>query len=688
MGSRWGLKAGLWAGWLLAAVAAAVPVQAAPKARILHFEPLHSITPDRDTVLRKATDPQLRELRFHAFNRQFELSLDANRALIAQLGEKTGPASMKLYRGQLKGVAGSWVRLTAKGRSLQGMFWDGADVYVIEPAAQVRDSLVAPLDASDETVIFRLADVLIDSETATCATEPEVKARTGSQQFDALVRELKAAPVVMQAAGANVRLKISAMGDAAFLQRYANEADARDAILARLNNVDGIFSSQLGVEIQIPAMFINAADSDPLSNATAPNALLQELATLRKRSPELHSAGLTHLFTGRDLNGETVGIAYLNRLCHAEYGAGLTEARTYNVWRDSLVAAHEIGHNFGASHDGDSQGVCPATATGAYLMSPSVSGSDRFSQCSLDSMRPRVHTASCITALADADLSIPADLGETRASVSRPFEWRLEVTNVGGVAAERVRAEILVPPTVLIDDAYVIGGSCTSGAGLIFCQLGDLSGSATRAVNLTLRSDTAASNSISARIASDEDAVLSNNRGDGALLIGHEADVSVQMQGPTSAPIGGEFELAFAVVNLATNEVADLSFALELPPGLAASAAALAGGSCATTALGVQCTLTSLPGETTASGSVTVTASISGHHTVQARVAGAYIDPEPSNDDAEHVIDIEPISPAAVQNSPSNTSERGGGAGSWSLLLALAALNLARRRAGGASFGL
>ena len=679
MRSRWGNRPALWAGCVLAAIAAAATpcARAAGDARILYFEPLRSLTPDRDTVLRKSNGAPLRELRFDAFGRRFHLSLDENTPLTDHLDAKTRSSSLHLYRGALSDVAGSWVRLSTEGSTVQGMFWDGDDLYVIEPAAQVRDSLVPPLDvAASQTVIFRLADVLIDANDATCATEA-AQETSGAKQFDALLGELKGSPTIMQAAGARTRLQVTVMGDAFFAQRYANEEEARNAILVRLNNLDGIYSSQLGVEIQPAGVFINSAISEPLTSSSSPDSLLQDLARLRKRSPNLLAGGLTHLFTGRDLSGETVGIAYMNRLCHAEYAVGLTEARTGNAWRDSLITAHEVGHIFGASHDGDSQGACPLTQTGAYVMSSTVSGSDQFSPCSLNTMQAKVVSASCLTALPAADLWIPTDLGETPASVGRTFEWRIDVRNIGGAFAERVSAEVLVPPTMLVDDAYVVGGSCTSGAGLTVCQLGDLAGGATRAVNLTLRSDVVGSNSISARVAAGNDAVPTNNAGAGSLLVRNEADVSLSLQGPSSAVVAGEFRVSFATTNTTSVEASNLAFTLDLPPTITASEATFAGSSCSASAGAVHCLLTSLPGGAAAQGSATLIASGAGAAALKARIAGAYIDPTPANDSAEIIVNIagdttavaSPVSPESQRQQ----QKSGGGALPGWLLLALAA---------------
>ena len=86
-------------------------------------------------------------------------------------------------------------------------------------------------------------------------------------------------------------------------------------------------------------------------------------------TPELNSQGVTHLFTDRNLDGSTIGIAYLDSLCDVHNAVGLTESR--NAWLDSLVSAHEMGHNFGADHDGDSQGTCPNAPSSGFLMAPS-----------------------------------------------------------------------------------------------------------------------------------------------------------------------------------------------------------------------------------------------------------------------------------------------------------------------------
>jgi Metallo-peptidase family M12/Domain of unknown function DUF11 len=682
MGARRGNRADVRIGWwFVVAVAMAAPSVAPSVAfaaardgdtRILHFEPLDRASlASSVTTLRKSDDGTRRQLQFDAYSRTFTLNVDTNDALhgdVARVQSKLRNPTLQLYQGQIDGAARSWVRLALKGDELHGMLWDGTEMYVIEPVAQVLDALASPPDDASATVIFRLADVVMNPAATACAAQ--TTSASGAVALNTLMAELKGTPALMEAAGPSRELRISALGDAPFLRGYAGLQDARDAILMRLNNVDGIFSSQLGIRIRVDGLYVNDAASDPLSDATAPNSLLAELGKLRKRSPELYSRGLTHLFTGRELDGTTIGIAYVDSLCQAEQGVGLTQVQS--AWRDSLVAAHEVAHNFGADHDGEASGSCPAAPAG-FLMAASVNGNDQFSQCSLDRMRPRADAAKCITALPPANVAVPHDLGTVHQALAASFAWDLLVSNSGGLSAADVRAELLVPPVMHIDDAYVSGGSCTSGAGVIQCQLGDIAGGAAHAVHLVLRSDVIGSNSISARIESSSDASTANNSGDGTIVIEPEADLGVALHGPGAASTTDAFVVSYTVTNQAMVSAADIVLTITAPAGVTVAQPTLANGTCAVEAAAVRCTLGSLAGGARAGGSVALSATVAGSLALRASVSGSYVDPNSANDLADLSV--------AVGGAAQRAEERGrGGGGSTNLLFLLATAVLTRLR--------
>lgn len=498
-------------------------------ARIRHYEPFNVLSAGGAGGSQKANTGTVRKAHFNAYGRRFDLSLEKNAKLAAALPPSgaSGP-TQSLYRGVIDNIPGSWVRLSAKGQTVRGMIWDGQDLYIAELADVVRDSLDAALPApAGETVIFKLADAEIDKEAAFCATTNDASSRSGSDAYKSLVAELKGSPVIQQAAGAGERLELSVYGDAQFLARGASEQEARDEILLRLNNVDGIFTSQLGVELQVPTMTIATPETESLSDTTVPSTLLNEVRMLRRQMPQMYARGLTHAFTGRNLDGNIVGIAYQGVLCSRDWGAGLTEASGRGSWIESLIAAHEIGHNFGADHDGDPAGdadyqgtLCESTPTGQFVMSSSVSpNASTFSECSLRIMREKAQSASCIVVMPPADLSVPFDMGTVHQTVSTQFTWDLAVSNMGGAIAVDSRIDLAMPPTVQVDDVWVAGGTCTSAAGAISCLLGDVPGSATRVIHLTLHSDVVGANSVSAHMSAQNDAQAANDAGNGTLII-------------------------------------------------------------------------------------------------------------------------------------------------------------------------
>jgi hypothetical protein len=646
------------------AAALSADAAAAGDSHILYFEPLRLTAPAAQSQHKSSRS---RDLQFDAYGRRFVLSLQPNDKLSPLLQSKPGTAAVDLYKGRIDGASGSWVRIAVIEGQLRGMLWDGADLYVVEPVSKLRASLPANAPTDDGvTAIFRLADVVMMPGATSCGADTTAPTSKGSEAYGSLLNELKSAPAVMQAAGAVKRLEISALGDTLFADRFATEAQARAEILLRLNNVDGIFSAQLGVEIQVPSIDIG----ESLSASTSANSLLDELAALRKRSPNLYSRGLTHMFTGRDLDGSTVGIAYVDSLCDRQFGVGLSEVTGRGSWVESLVAAHEIGHNFGAVHDGDQAKACASTPVGQFLMSPSINGSSDFSSCSLGLMQPNIPAASCITNLPAADIAVAASLGVIQRPVGRAFEWDLTVLNSGGVATANARAEILLPPVLLIEDAYVVGGSCNSGAGVISCQLDEIAGGSSTVIHLLLRSDVVGSNSVSVEVSADNESRTTNNRGEGTLSIDPEADLGVSLQAPSSIAIGSAFNVSLSATNLAVIATNGISITLELPDGVTASSATLNGGSCAVQSGAIVCSIASLAAGATVTGSASLNASVAGSALLRARISGSYVDPVASNDTAQTSVTVTTVMSTSAQPAKS------GGGGSSELLLLSALLGL------------
>jgi Metallo-peptidase family M12B Reprolysin-like/Domain of unknown function DUF11 len=363
-------------------------------------------------------------LSFVAFQRRFEIDLRPNPRLTAMLDARTrakvGPVD--IYEGELRNAPGSWARLTRYRSQWSGVVFDGVELYAIEPYAGAAPYLVLPDEASnDAPVIYRWNDAVgpVVDEIGPIATSSD-----RMQPLQVTTVPTPALPPPGE------QIDIGLVGDSALVWQIPGGAPEA-AMLSMANVIDGIFVTQVGVHLNVTQIESFDTTTDPFV-ATDPPTLLSELAAHKDATPALRDEGLVHLFTGRQFPGSTiVGIANLGAICDANRAVGLS--RVSEIGSASLIAAHEIGHNFGAPHDGEA-GAC-ASAGDGYLMSPNLNGSHEFSACSIQQMLPTIASASCLYAIPPTDVSIRGVTAPpTQALLGMVYDVVLAVDNRGADA--------------------------------------------------------------------------------------------------------------------------------------------------------------------------------------------------------------------------------------------------------------
>jgi hypothetical protein len=215
--------------------------------------------------------------------------------------------------------------------------------------------------------------------------------------------------------------------------------------------------------------------------------------------------------TGRDLDGTTVGIAYIRGLCSAEFGASLSQS-TFSTTQSALIAAHEIGHNFGAPHDGDADDACASTGN-TFLMAPQLNGSDQFSSCSIQQITPVIAKASCLTVYNPPDASIEVPTSTVAATVGTAFVASFAVRATGDDTSSNVSISVSLPTTLTVQSVTANGGTCTSGAGTASCNLGNLAAGDVRQVDMTITPTQAGSTTLDLSVDSTNDPNSSNDTG-------------------------------------------------------------------------------------------------------------------------------------------------------------------------------
>ena len=335
-----------------------------------------------------------------AFNWDFQLEMESNDQLIAELPlhkrEKI-LSDCKLYRGHVEGVPDSWVRLTQVGEKWSGMLWDGTEVYVIDSKHSIRHMLKTfSTKPTPETVIYKLSDV-VGLTGELCGSDPTPAHGRTLLEYSPLLGELQEV-IPMEAAGASLNLDVTVVTDTEFakMQNEIFGTQTAAAVIARMNVVDGIYSEQVGVQISL-ADIVELKSNGSLTS-TNPRTLLGQFSNF-SASSSFNNSGAAHLFTGRKLDGNVIGIAYISSLCSQRFGVGVDEIRGGGTTGAFLIA-HELAHNFGAPHDNQDDSPCENTP-GNFLMNPFLKDTDQFSQCSVDQMQSTINNASCLSVISN-----------------------------------------------------------------------------------------------------------------------------------------------------------------------------------------------------------------------------------------------------------------------------------------------
>lgn len=582
-------------------------------------------------------------MQFDAMGRRFDLGLEPNTALLsaearAAIAERI-PGRLSVLRGSIDGDARTWARIVLVDGKPNGMLFDGNELLAIETA-----------DGPDaEPVIFRLADMVIEPGTMSCGAG--AAPLTGQQMVDSLVAEMT--PRLGRAEGAVEEIEIGALGDADFSSGRSNP---EQAILTRLNSVDGIYSSELGIQIRVPLVEIFDAASDPLTDTTDSEVLIDELAAYRQSSAGQNQLGLTHLFTGRTLDGSTVGIAYIGALCSTRFGVGLSEGNRGSTI-DSLIAAHEIGHNFGADHDGDPDGSCPDAQGNLFIMATRVNGNPQFSDCSKSVMLAEAARAACVVPLPSSDVSISSVGQPESVLLGNAINLNFAIDNRGSLDAANVEVDISLPTNVTLIAASASQGSCTSGASSVSCSIGSVAGSSGESVTVTASADAVGQAAFDAAVSADADELTSNNADTHVVTI--EPAVNLVVNAPVNANVILEQNGTATIIidNTSSLEASGVTASIALDAGISANGASWTAGDCTVAAQQVDCTAATFAAMSSSTLSLDVRGVTTGSRNYTVTLASTETDSSPADNEASGTVTVS----TASQNSNSGSSSGGGG---------------------------
>ncbi len=190
-----------------------------------------------------------------------------------------------------------------------------------------------------------------------------------SAEQEALARGLRDARPKPQAPvlrGGLSDTEVSFDADFEFYQLNGSSVDATvDDIEAVMNSVDAIYRSEVAISYVVNRIIVRTAEPDPYTS-TNRDVLLDQFSSHWSAAHSGQERDIAHLMTGKDIDGSTIGYASIGVVCTSNaYGFSQSRFSTNFALRVA-VTAHELGHNWDATH-------CDASSSCA-IMCATISG--------------------------------------------------------------------------------------------------------------------------------------------------------------------------------------------------------------------------------------------------------------------------------------------------------------------------
>jgi hypothetical protein len=308
---------------------------------------------------------------FNAGGVPFVLSIEAHTRIereVAPYARAVADGRHRYFRGRIDSQAGSWARLAHIDGAWIGAVWDGGTLWLLDSAAQHAQAARDGGIPADATVVFSTANVHLPEGYDLAGEHPSIASVVDADATHAIQRSTQ---------GITRFLKVTLVLDTEFQALHGgNSASVAGAVL---NIVDGFYSNQVGVDVSL--FHLRSLASNGAMTPTNANALLDALRAY-VNGGNVPVGGVVHLLSGKNFDGDTVGLAYVGAVCAPQgFNTGINQITFSNAFGGATLA-HEIGHNFEADHDSDGN-ACPASGFIMAAIINTGNPANQFSTCSL-----------------------------------------------------------------------------------------------------------------------------------------------------------------------------------------------------------------------------------------------------------------------------------------------------------------
>ncbi|MFN2416928.1 MAG: Calx-beta domain-containing protein [Pyrinomonadaceae bacterium] len=339
-------------------------------------------------------------------------------------------APARTFRGELAGVAGSHARFTIDRDTVEGMIIAGGEKFFVESAARYSRGA-----APGDFLFYRESDV-VGGDPAYCAVQT-LAGRVNSKLGGTASADDPGQPALPPLSPKR-QADIATEADFEYFQASGSSSTAaNNEILSIMNQVDGVYQTETGLTFRVVFQRVWTTAADPY-DAAGLSGLLDQVRVVYANTPPAGSENrdLVHMWTGRDLDGFQTGLAYSEVTSNGvttrgvvcrfqQFSVGVSERLT-TAPQKYVVTAHEIGHNFGATHPEDTgHAECALTIMSGVAQSNTLFTFCQFSRDEITAYASA--NGGCLAALTNtptvqlsaADYHVTEGTGSVQVTVTR-----------------------------------------------------------------------------------------------------------------------------------------------------------------------------------------------------------------------------------------------------------------------------
>ncbi|WP_455204032.1 M12 family metallo-peptidase [Kaarinaea lacus] len=336
----------------------------------------------------------------------YHAQLSPNTKLMEKIQGIGASSTSVHYAGRLNEIENSWVRLSNIDGKWQGLVSINGTMHIIDEAGD--SNTLNALNKGLNNAVLATPASAFNQELGSCGATPnpnnsflntinglsnsttDIAASLGDTPISAAVAfpELCAQTI----AGVCMLAEVEFAFDSAFQSLFGSNASSN--AVAIINNAEGYYRNDLDIGFDTITVEMLNSNTDVFSTTTDVYALLDDISL--KKSQGLgfikNNKALFHFITGRDFDGGVVGLAWVGTVCGSSYyTTGISQVVSGSTALTALVAAHEMGHNFGADHDGNGNTCASNTNIMGATLNASVSS---FSSCSINDIKSQINTGT------------------------------------------------------------------------------------------------------------------------------------------------------------------------------------------------------------------------------------------------------------------------------------------------------